>query len=100
MSKSRAPDGAQRAQQRRAAERRRTLSARLSVEQAAWIHSHCHGPTTVSVFLRQLVQQAMLHERAEVQRIQARLKAQRLQPRPAPLLAADPMPAQARPERL
>ena len=55
------------------AARRRTLSARLSFEQAAWIHSHCHGATTVSLFLRQLVQQAMERERSEVRRIQARL---------------------------
>ena len=55
------------------AARRRTLSARLSLEQAAWIHSHCHGATTVSLFLRQLVQQAMERERSEVRRIQARL---------------------------
>ena len=57
------------------AARRRTLSARLSFEHAAWIHSHCQGATTVSLFLRQLVQQAMLRERAEVRRIQARLAA-------------------------
>ena len=59
----------------RATARRCTLSARLSFEQAAWIHSHCQGATTVSLFLRQLVQQAMLRERAEVRRIQARLAA-------------------------
>lgn len=57
------------------AARRRTLSARLSLEQAAWIHSHCQGATTVSLFLRQLIQQSMLRERAEVRRIQARLAA-------------------------
>jgi hypothetical protein len=57
------------------AAQRRTLSARLSLEQAAWIHSHCQGATTVSLFLRQLVQQAMERERSEVRRIQARLAA-------------------------
>ena len=57
----------------RATARQRTLSARLSLEQAAWIHSHCQGATTVSLFLRQLVQQAMERERSEVRRIQARL---------------------------
>ena len=59
----------------RATARQRTLSARLSFEQAAWIHSHCQGPTTVSLFLRQLVQQAMQRERSEVRRIQAQLAA-------------------------
>ena len=87
----------------RATARQRTLSARLSFEQAAWIHSHCHGATTVSLFLRQLVQQAMEHERSEVRRIQARLQASghRSVANPsAELLAPEQLAATSEPERV
>jgi len=67
-----------------AAERMRTLSFRLTPEQAAWVRAHCVGPTTVSVFFRALVERVMRAEQQEVQRLRAALllQSQPLQPQP------------------